>query len=69
MVEVDLHYANPGELPTEITYRREAVADGVLDGLCVYFSAGFDSERWFTSSPDAPPTSGARRSCGSSNDR
>jgi hypothetical protein len=32
-------------------------ADGVLDGLCVYFSAGFDPERWFTSSPAESPTS------------
>ena len=29
----------------------------MLDGLCVYFAAGFDAERWFTSSPAAPPTS------------
>ncbi|HEY5876778.1 MAG TPA: 50S ribosomal protein L11 methyltransferase [Ilumatobacteraceae bacterium] len=57
VVEVDLHHANPGELPTEISYRREVVADGMLDGLCVYFAAGFDPERWFTSSPAAPPTS------------
>jgi hypothetical protein len=50
-------HANPGALPTEISYRREVLADGVLDGLCVYFAAGFDPERWFTSSPAAPPTS------------
>ena len=67
VVEVDLHHAKPGELPTEITYRREAVADGVLDGLCVYFAAGFDPKRWFTSSPAAPRPRGAHRSCGSSN--
>lgn len=57
VVEVDLHTAVPCDLPTELAYRRTAVADGVLSGLCVYFAAGFDEHRWFDSSPAGPPTS------------
>ena len=56
VVDLDLHVASPDDLPTSVSYRRTAVADGVLSGLCVYFSAGFDEQRWFTSSPDSTPT-------------
>jgi protein arginine N-methyltransferase 1 len=57
VVEADLHTVRPEDLPKSISYQRPVVADGELSGLCVYFSAGFDEKRWFSSSPDGRPTS------------
>lgn len=51
VVEIDLYEATPASLPTVISYRRDVVADGRLDGFCVYFDARFDDEISFTSSP------------------
>lgn len=56
-VSVDLHTAVASDLPSELSFEREVSADGILDGMVVYFNAGFDDELWFTSSPDAEPTS------------
>lgn len=54
---VDLHTARPADLPTSFTYSRRATAEGILDGFCVYFTARFDDETAFSTSPDRPPTS------------
>lgn len=59
VLEVDLYQAIPGQLPKRISYRREAVADGRLDGFCVYFAASFDAGNSFTSSPEGKITSWA----------
>jgi protein arginine N-methyltransferase 1 len=57
VVAIDLATARPSDLPNRIAYERPAIADGSLDGFCVYFTARFDDEISFTSAPDAPPTS------------
>ncbi len=59
VVSVDLETADPGDLPKRISYEREAVAEGYLDGFCVYFDAAFDDEIKFTTAPDAPATNWA----------
>lgn len=56
-VSIDLHTAVASDLPKELSFEREVTTDGILDGMAVYFNAGFDDELWFTSSPDAEPTS------------
>lgn len=57
VVAVDLHTCTAADLPRTITYTRTVTSDGILDGMAVYFRAGFDDEIWFTSSPDQEPTS------------
>jgi protein arginine N-methyltransferase 1 len=57
VVSIDLATASPSDLPTRVTYERPAAADGVLDGFCVYFRAGFGDDVWLTDSPEAPQTS------------
>jgi protein arginine N-methyltransferase 1 len=57
VLEVDLHTVSPADLPHRLGYERPAVADGILDGFCVYFRAGFDDEIWMTNAPGEPQTS------------
>jgi protein arginine N-methyltransferase 1 len=51
VVSVDLATVGPDDLPTRISFEREVVSAGFVDGYCVYFDAHFDDELWFTSSP------------------
>lgn len=55
--EVDLMTVSPSDLPHRLGYERPAVVDGILDGYCVYFRAGFDDEIWMTNAPGEPQTS------------
>jgi type I protein arginine methyltransferase len=59
VVRTNLATAVPADLPRRVTYEREIVAGGRLDGFCVYFRAGFDDQHWFTNSPLERPTSWA----------
>jgi protein arginine N-methyltransferase 1 len=59
VVSIDLATAGPADLPTKISYERPVEAGGFFDGYCVYLTAHFDDEIWFTTSPDAPATNWA----------
>lgn len=59
VVEISLYDAYPESLPRTISYRRDAVTDGRLDGFVVYFKARFDDDISFTSSPEDRMTSWA----------
>jgi type I protein arginine methyltransferase len=56
---VDLHTAGADALPRALTIEREVTAAGNLDGMAVYFEAGFDEELRFDNAPDSPVTSWA----------
>lgn len=58
-VVVDLHTATADVLPHALTIERVATVDGNLDGMAVYFEAGFDEELKFDNAPDSPVTSWA----------
>jgi type I protein arginine methyltransferase len=59
VVTIDLATATPADLPKSIEYERPVVAEGHFDGYCVYLTASFDDEIWFTTSPEAPATNWA----------
>lgn len=56
-VSIDLETATAADLPRSVSFERPVTAPGVLDGFCVYFTAYFDDELSFTSSPDSKGTS------------
>jgi protein arginine N-methyltransferase 1 len=57
VTSIDLETASPGDMPTAISYERPVAKAGELDGYCVYFTAYFDDELSFTSSPESLGTS------------
>jgi protein arginine N-methyltransferase 1 len=56
---VDLHTATASSLPGSIEFERTVTTGGNLDGMAVFFEAGFDEELSFTNTPDGPVTSWA----------
>jgi type I protein arginine methyltransferase len=57
VVQLNLETATAASMPQTIAYERPVTKAGILDGFCAYFTAAFDDEIGFTSSPDAPGTS------------
>lgn len=65
VIEFDLHNLGAlSDLPTQHTIERTAATDGIIDGFCVWFEAGFGpaaTPRALTTSPLAPLTSWGNR--------
>jgi protein arginine N-methyltransferase 1 len=59
VVSIDLMTATAADLPTEISFERPVETPGIHDGFCVYFTARFDDEIAFTTSPESTGTSWA----------
>ena len=62
ILEFDLHTLDGiGSIPTDHVIERTAVADAIVDGVCVWFEAVFDDTTALTTSPLAPLTSWGNR--------
>jgi protein arginine N-methyltransferase 1 len=57
VVSIDLETATVADMPKNVSYERSVTVPGILDGYCVYFTAYFDDELSFTSSPESKGTS------------
>ncbi|WNG33899.1 methyltransferase domain-containing protein [Archangium violaceum] len=51
---LDLETLRAGSLPTRLRLERPVVREGRVDGLCLFYRAGFDSELSFDTFPDRP---------------
>ncbi len=61
LLTLDLETLEAAQLPRTLTYEGTATGDARIDGLYLYFRAGFDEEIAIDTAPTNPPTNWAQR--------
>ncbi len=54
VLTLDLHTVNKADLPSQITFTREVINAGQLDGFAIYFRAKVDQDLTLSSDPTDP---------------